>query len=259
MSAREHTGSMLAWWRESGITRADLGVRRADATMVLQSSALLSELPLPWARFENSRGAEVYIRPERTASWPVVLLDDVEVSLARRIAAKYAALCVHTSPKGGCHVWLRCSRSLDEGERRDAQRWLADRSGSDPGSTSGEHFGRLAGFKNQKRGGVWVNVLTASTGPPWQVVETVGVGEASPGSSKMSTRPRGQDLAAGVDCSPSGREWGRTCRALERGEDPLVVHDRLMQEARPRRGKDTERYAARTIEKALAHVREHRT
>ncbi len=88
--------------------------------MICQQRASLSELPLPWARFENSRGADVYIRPERIASWPLVLLDDVEISLARRIAAKYAALCVRTSPTGGCHVWLRCTRPLGEGERRDA-------------------------------------------------------------------------------------------------------------------------------------------
>ena len=62
-------------------------------------------------------------------------------------------------------------------------------------SISGEHLGRLAGFKNWKRGGTWVNVLGASC---------------------------------------HGRHW-----------DPTV---------RPRRGRDAERYARRTLHRALERV-----
>lgn len=259
MSAKEHTRSMLEWWAQSGIERVDLVVRTRSDGMAWHSGLGISELPLGWARFENSRGGEVFIRPARGCAWPLVLLDDVNVSLSMRIARKYAALCVHTSPAGGCHLWLRCSKALKEGERREAQRWLAARAGGDPGSTSGEHLGRLAGFKNWKRGGVWINVLTASTGQPWDVADLPPPeAEGESGSDPAGASTRRRLGRTGVDHSPSGREWGQTCRALEGGQDPRTVYEELVLRARPRRGPDAERYAERTLEHASRHVKEHR-
>lgn len=81
----------------------------------------------------------------------LVFLDDLEPSLAVAIARKYAALAVATSPHGGCHLWLGCLQSLSESQRAQAHRWLAQRTGADQASTSCEHLGRLAGFKNWKR------------------------------------------------------------------------------------------------------------
>jgi hypothetical protein len=69
---------------------------------------------------------------------------------------------VKTSQEGGCHIWLSCTCNLGEWERHQAQRWLAPLAGADIASTSGEHLGRLAGFKSWKRNGTWVNVVAAS-------------------------------------------------------------------------------------------------
>lgn len=248
MSAREHTRSMLRWWLFAGITVVDLAVRRHDKKMAWHYGVSLRSLPLAWARAENVRQSEIYIRPTRDLSWPVVILDDLPVATARGIARKYDALVVHTSPEGGCHLWLSCSTALDAHRRGCAQRFLAQRIGADLGSVSGEHLGRLAGFKNWKRNGVWVNVLDARCRDrPWipQFVE-----------SGVRRMPSGEQRSAvtETDLSPSGQEWGWICGLLETGCDPEDAYRRLVEKARTRRGDDAKRYARRTISRALEHI-----
>jgi hypothetical protein len=190
-------------------------------------------------------------------------LDDVSVDLATRIARKYDALIVGTSPAGGCHVWLWCSRLLDEQARRQAQRWLAPLVEADPGSTSGEHLGRLAGFRNWKRDGSWVNVLEAShRGRTW-APRSVDRHQHRP-SGHRSSVPSDHKPSRSEPCdtSESGREWGWVCGLIEAGGDAHQIYERLVDRARPRRGKDAERYARRTVKRAvnridrLAHAKE---
>lgn len=260
MTAREHTRAMLRWWTQALVLRADLAVRRKQGAMLWHYDLPLECLPLRWTGAENARRADIYIRPARGYSWPLVFLDDVPQTVADRIARKYAALVVRTSTQGGCHIWLRCRSTLDEAERRAAQQWLADRVGADRGSISGEHLGRLAGFKNWKRGGTWVNVLNGSatfpsdTAPSWDpavVLTRRSAAEAESPGHAVSKRPT--RTAFGHDTSESGKEWGWVCGRLEAGHDPDLVYERLVERARQRRGRDAERYARRTLDRALAY------
>ena len=157
--AAAHTAAMLDAWHQAGIARADLAVRTANAAMLWYADRPLDALPLALARAHNVKQADIYIRPARGSAWPMVLLDDVDIAMAQRVAKHYATLVVHTSAQGGCHLWLRLTRALDEAQRRQVQRWLIPKVDADPGSVSGEHLGRLAGMKNFKRAGQWVNVL----------------------------------------------------------------------------------------------------
>lgn len=248
MKASDHTLRMLQWWRLAGIDRAELAIRRTGGTMIVQRR-VLDDLPLRWARAENVRGADVYIRPAREEAWPLVLLDDVDINRARRIAAKYAALVVRTSAPGGCHIWLRCRRPLDEQARLQAQSWLIPRVGADPGSVSGEHFGRLAGCKNWKRGGTWINVIEASGGLAWDPTPVIGARTERSAVVPPSSAP---DTAC--DTSASGREWGWVCGQLSSGQDPLDVYVRLLDQAQSRRGADAHRYALRTVQQARIYV-----
>lgn len=238
---------MLTWWQASGVYFADLMVRRRDGTILWHHARPLDELYVGWLGYENARGTEVYARPARGHAWPVVFLDDIDDELARRVVRKYAALAVRTSPAGGCHIWLRAGRPLTEPERRKAQRWLAPLAGADPGSTSGEHLGRLAGFRNWKRGGAWVGVLAASIDrPSWDVTSASVV---PPRRSVGSQCQRGDR-----DLSPSGRDWAWTCSQLEGGADPADVRRRLAATSRSRRRDDADRYATRTVARATARV-----
>jgi hypothetical protein len=239
---------MLRWWSAAGIERADLAVRRADGAMLWHADQALDALPLAWARAQNVQRADVYVRPARGHRWPLVFLDDVACHVAAAVARDHAALVIRTSPAGGCHVWLRCTRPLDEEQRRDVQRQLVHRLAADPASISGEHLGRLAGFKNWKRAGVWVNVLHASQHRAWVPAPTLAE------SMLQAPRRHSTPTTSGRDTSPSGADWAFTCRLLEAGCEPSRVLTRLIERARPRRGSDAHRYAARTLRQALEHV-----
>jgi hypothetical protein len=243
MRASDQTSSMLGWWAQAGVHRADLAIRRADGTMAWHHDHGVDDLPLAWARAENVRHADVYIRPARHESWPLVFLDDVPVASATAIARKYAALVVRTSTEGGCHVWLSCSAPLAEAARCQAQRWLAARLGADMGSISGEHLGRLTGFRNWKRAGVWVNVLRVSALAPWDPTAALPILASEPAPPVRT--------ASATDTSASASEWGWVCGMLEAGIDPDTVHARLLAAARSRRGEDADRYATHTLARAL--------
>jgi hypothetical protein len=257
MKAYEHTQAMLAWWCGIAMDRVDLAVRRPSGAMLWHRDLAIKTLPLKWAKAQNVRRAEVYVRPARQYAWPVVFLDDVATPRARVVADKYDALVVETSPAGGCHIWLACTRSIVEASRREAQRWLAQRIGADLGSISGEHLGRLAGFKNWKRGGAWVNVVASSLqGRRWDPSVVPSIGPITkratpPAPTKTGTPPAGRRRHKSTDTSPSGREWGWVCGLLESGCPPERVYIRLLEQACIRRGCDAPRYARRTLQRAL--------
>jgi hypothetical protein len=250
MTASEHMQAMLQWWAGAGIDRADLAVRRPSGAMLWHRDRPLDALPLAWARAENVQQADIYIRPARGPAWPLIFVDDVSVDHAQAVACAVDALIVETSPAGGCHVWIRCDRALAEDERRQAQRGWVARLHADPGSVSGEHLGRLAGFKNWKRGGCWVNVRAASHADrPWSVVNDPTVTRRARPSP---TRPRDRDGLR--DTTPSGQDWAWVCTRLEQHHDPNTIYRRLVDRARPRRGPDAERYAQRTLDRARQHI-----
>lgn len=245
---------MLHWWAQAGIACADIAIRRSDGVMLWQHGRPIDHLPLSWARAHNVGHADVYVRPARGASWPLVFLDDVSPTKALRIAGKYASLVVRTSPAGGCHLWLQVATPLDEQRRYQAQRWLMARVGADPGSISGEHLGRLAGMKNWKRQGVWVNVIVSDNlhRPPWDPMPAL---EPTPPNRIRSIASLRPSATFGADLSESGQEWGWVCGALEAGVSPSIVVRKLVYRASRRRGRDAERYAKRTVNRALRHLR----
>ncbi len=59
---------------------------------------------------------------------------------------------------------------------------------------------------------------------------------------------------SGRDTSSSGMDWAWVCNMLEAGMDPAKVQRELIATARSRRGPDTERYARRTVERAMVKV-----
>jgi len=254
MRAADHTQAMLDWWASAGVDRVDLAVRRASGAMLWQRDGAIAALPLAWTRAENARQADIYARPARGRSWPLILVDDVAVARALAVAGEVDAFLVETSPAGGCHVWLRCNRALAEDERARVQHIWIVRLAGDPGSVSGEHLGRLAGFKNWKRGGCWVNVRPAARDRPGQAVDHLHV--SPPASRAAPTRPPGDDGPR--DTTPSGRDWAWVCARLERGHPLDAIYADLVDRARPRRGADAERYAQRTLAHARRHVADHR-
>lgn len=260
MRAREQTDRMLRWFQGAGVTLHDVAVRRRDGTFLSEHSCGLEprslERCLAWARFENTAGADVYIRPAPGHDWPVVFLDDVSARCARAVASRYGSLVVRTSAveEGGCHLWLRVSAALDEARRKQVQRWLARRAGADPASTSGEHWGRLAGMRNHKRGGVWVNVVGSSRRPPWEPARvaarlTTELSRRAAPDRHCTVRQRASEGTTGRDESVAEFAW--CCHQLSRGAPPDWIEAALTERAQGRGKRNPEQYARRTVRAAL--------
>ena len=120
--------------------------------MLLRSgwSADQIDAALAWLRRENARGAQIFVRPH--GAHALSLVDDLSAEAITRMTDDgfQPAVVVETSP-GNFQVWLNHGRILfDRTFSTQAAKELARRFGGDPSSADWRHFGRLAGFTNQK-------------------------------------------------------------------------------------------------------------
>jgi MobA/MobL family/RepB DNA-primase from phage plasmid len=103
-----------------------------------------------WLKRLNSQGRDVYIRP--AGSTGLILVDDLNLGSLERMRQdgfKPAAI-TQTSPLN-YQAWVRLSdQPIPQGQATAAAKILAERYGGDPNSADWRHFGRLAGFTNQK-------------------------------------------------------------------------------------------------------------
>lgn len=232
-----------------------------------------------WAWGKNREGRDVYMRPARGLDWPVVFLDDLPPAKALAISRKYAAMVVETSQQN-CQVWIATTEPLDESQRGQVQGRLLRLVGADPGSVSGEHFGRAPGYKNRKpgRGGWLVRVLAATSGArlhasPHLMTPTPTArpmaGPSLPQGGAGAFMGYGANGAAGSDAAgESEREYryalARFGWALRTGRDPIGevpylisnIADRAA--ARGKGGHGTRdrcaQYAEMTVQKALRQI-----
>lgn len=134
-----------------GCERYDIGVLRPNGTMVLRDSRRSDEIMsfIGWLRHENSAGAHIYIRP--AGPHALTLIDDLTREGIERMSAEGCepTIVVETS-LGNFQAWLKHAEVLDERVSTAVAKELAARFGGDPSSADWRHFGRLAGFTNQK-------------------------------------------------------------------------------------------------------------
>lgn len=244
----------------SGIDRFDLGVMRSGGLFRqrgIQGLDLGGVLRrLVWLRSENRQGADIYFRPAKDQAWPMVFLDDLTSSQAETLSKKYRCWIVQTSLDRH-HAWILTDERtpLTCSQRYGVQKMIISKGWGDPGSVSGDHYGRIPGFKNWKRGGTWVNLkyepnpILASVPLGGSVLNT----ESVPMESKLIEENRGN--GTGVDQSESGREFGWVCGWLRQGQDPEEAIRRLIVRAKDRGKKAPEIYARRTVEAAKRVVK----
>ena len=130
----------------------EIGVLYQDARMLLRSGWSVDRIDaaLGWLRRENARGAHIFVRPHGAHALSVV--DDLSAETIKRMtnAGFEPALVAETSP-GNFQAWLNHGRILpDSAFSTQAAKELARRFGGDRSSADWRHFGRLAGFTNQK-------------------------------------------------------------------------------------------------------------
>lgn len=227
------------------------------------------EKSIRWAAARNANGSNVYIRPARydergaQLAHSVIFFDDVVPAMAERICKKYRSLVIQTS-RGSCHVWVVTSRPLVEAERFAIQAALAPLVGSDPGSVSGEHFGRAPGFRNRKpgRSDAWISIrhtnTTGSTLDPAPHLAAIEVVPLRPeGGARVvplrCTEFSGRSRSSG-DASASAREFGYAVHRLRDGKPADWVVAKVAQHALRRGKRNTEaaawEYAVTTVANA---------
>jgi hypothetical protein len=115
--------------------------RAWDADTLLRSIA--------WLRLENLRGRNIYIRPQ--GEHHLSLVDDLSKTAIDRMKAEgfEPAAIVETSPRN-FQAWLDHGERLPRDIGTAVARALASRFEGDTKAADWRHFGRLAGFTNQK-------------------------------------------------------------------------------------------------------------
>jgi len=129
----------------------DLGILHRERMLLREGwSPEQVDAALNWLRRENARGAHIFVRPH--GAHALSLVDDLGVDAIARMTdgGFQPALVVQTSP-GNFQAWVNHGRVLsDHTFSTQAAKELARRFGGDPSSADWRHFGRLAGFTNQK-------------------------------------------------------------------------------------------------------------
>jgi hypothetical protein len=105
---------------------------------------------IPWLKRMNARGSDIYVRPAGEHAY--VLVDDLShIALQQMERAGYRpAATIETRP-GHYQAWVKLGYlPVAPDIRQQVARDLARQFGGDPNSADGRHYGRLAGFTNQK-------------------------------------------------------------------------------------------------------------
>lgn len=257
----------LAWFEKIGVDKFNFSVLTARG-MINHSLPRPSGQVLAgggWGWVKNREGLNVYLRASLGIDQPVIFLDDLQEGMAAAVARKYNALVLETS-KNNHQVWIQTDQNLSVEQRFNVQKLVAAKVGADPGSTSGDHFGRAAGFFNRKPGREnWpVRVVVATTH-----CQPLNIGLLEQNSSKPEAKPKQThplpagrgECASGVALAggdESRREFGWACGWLRAGRDVEEGVRRLAARAAGRGKRQemgaAEKYARQTFKKAASAV-----
>jgi hypothetical protein len=147
---RQQIEAMKAEVFELGLFRLASAADGLDAGMLPRawdSETLLRSIA--WLRLENMHGRNIYIRPR--GEHHLSLIDDLSKSAIDRMKAEgfQPAAIVETSPRN-FQAWLDHGERLPRDIGTAVARALASRFEGDTKAADWRHFGRLAGFTNQK-------------------------------------------------------------------------------------------------------------
>lgn len=254
MKSQRQSESMVRWFFAQGTKRIDIHIRKpvkeqaqykndSDWIWITQHEGLDERKTLqllPWCRYQNIRGSDIFVRPHRYHSQNLIFLDDLDVPKARKVGRKYSAMIVETSPDN-TQMWVRIEEQADEFRRKEIQQHLAFLGYTDPGSVSGEHLGRLCGFRSQKNK-CWVNLR-----------DTTHADIYRPPPLNQPSLPQGGACAKTKEKkkSQSERDFSWVLKESRKGIQKERLLAELVQKSKARGKPSPEKYATRTIKKAL--------
>jgi hypothetical protein len=136
--------------------RYELGIyHRESAKMFIQKSLTLNDIIkiIPTLKYKNMVGNDIYIRPDPKEDRAIVLIDDITIKTIRSMKERGIdpACVIETSPNN-YQVWVSLGNETLSGKyRKEVASLLTKEFNGDPGCVASSHFGRLAGFTNQKK------------------------------------------------------------------------------------------------------------
>ncbi len=135
-----------------GVTHVDVGIRDGQQGQLMSRRWTPDEVVrnVGWLKRMNAQGNDIYVRP--AGDHGLVLVDDLTPAAVDRLHGEGfdPALVTETSP-ANLQAWLKVSvEPLEARHRSLLAQWFAQAFGGDPNSADGGHYGRLAGFTNQK-------------------------------------------------------------------------------------------------------------
>lgn len=130
----------------------EVGIRDSATGRMMNRHWSSDELThsLPWLKRMNAQGDDIYLRP--AGEHPYVLVDDLNSTWLQQMtqAGFEPAAVIETSP-GNFQAWVRLDDTPVAPEvRHFVARHLAQQFHGDVNSADSRHYGRLAGFTNQK-------------------------------------------------------------------------------------------------------------
>lgn len=168
-----------------GCNAYEIGIRDRQGRMMNRawsSQEILTNIA--WLKRENAKGADIYIRPSGQQNQGILLIDDLSRGQVDRMKAVglEPAVVVETSPQN-MQAWVRVSETPIKPEVATMiSQSLAKKFEGDPNSADWRHFGRLAGFTNQKPEHTTENGLH-----PWVLCHEASGKQASNGHQLVLT------------------------------------------------------------------------
>jgi len=135
-----------------GVERLLVGIRDAQTGLMMHRTWSRAELErsVPWLKRMNAQGNDIYLRP--SGDHGLVLVDGLKPdALVRMQREGYTPAAILETSPGNFQAWVKLADApLSTEVRTHAARGLAKHYGGDLNSADGKHYGRLAGFTNQK-------------------------------------------------------------------------------------------------------------
>ncbi len=135
-----------------GVAQVEIGLRDSQQGQMMHRIWTPDDVVqhVGWLKRMNAQGNDIYVKP--AGEHGLVLVDDLNPDALARLKDQgfNPAVVTETSP-GNLQAWLKLSlEAVDPAIRKVVAQDVTRDFGGDLNSTDAQHYGRLAGFTNQK-------------------------------------------------------------------------------------------------------------
>jgi len=214
----------------------DIGIKNSDGKMMTRTWTKDETLKsVSWLKRENAKGADIYVRPAGEKNQGILLVDDLNQAQLKRMKSQgyEPAAVIETSPHNH-QAWVRLSNQpIDSHLATAISKGMAHHFDADQNSADWRHFGRLAGFTNQKP-----EHRTAQGRSPWVLCHESNGRQASRGDQTVQTiEARLEERSSQILKENSAKRAVEADRGALK-QDPIPTYQKELKTLRERFGAD---------------------